>query len=110
MPGFRPDTWSFYRSANLFVLSSDFEGYPLVIIEAMLCGLTVASTACPTGPEEILAGGEYGYLARPGDKAALREAILAALDRPIDPEKLKRRAQTLSAGAADRYLRLMINE
>lgn len=108
MPGFRPDPSPFFRSANLFVLSSDFEGYPLVLIEAMYCGLTIASTACQTGPEEILNGGEFGYLAQCGDKSSLVAAISAGLDQPLDPSVLVRRAQTLSADSLDRYLALMV--
>jgi glycosyltransferase involved in cell wall biosynthesis len=107
-PGFVPDPSPYYRSANLFVLSSDFEGYPLVLIEAMHCGLTIVSTACATGPEEILNGGEFGYLARCGDRSSLVNAIGAALNKPVSQAKLKRRAETLSADAADRYLSLMI--
>jgi len=110
MPGFRLEPAPFYRSANLFVLSSDFEGYPLVLIEAMHCGLSVASTDCPTGPGEILNGGEFGNFAPCGDSLKLAEAMAAALDHPTDPEKLKRRAQNLSAQAADRYLQLLTGD
>jgi len=58
MPGFVIDPAPYYRSANLFVLSSNFEGYPLVLIEAMRCGLPIVSTDCVSGPAEILGDGE----------------------------------------------------
>ena len=110
MPGYRLDPAAFYRSADLLVSSSDYEGYPLVLIEAMHCGLSVVSTDCPTGPTEILDGGKFGFLTPCGDSLKLAEAMSAALDQPVDPTKLKNRAQKLSANAADRYLNLMTGD
>ena len=107
MPGFKVDPTPFYHSADLLVLSSDFEGYPLVLIEAMQCGTPIVSTDCLSGPSEILSGGEFGWLTPCGDAARLAEAMAAALVSPTDPGKLKTRANELSAGAADRYLELM---
>ena len=107
MPGFKVDPTPFYRSADLFVLSSDYEGYPLVLIEAMQCGTSIVSTDCLSGPSEILNGGDFGRLTPCGDAARLAQAIADALLCPTEPAKLKTRARELSAGAADRYLELM---
>jgi glycosyltransferase involved in cell wall biosynthesis len=107
LPGFR-DPWPFYESADLFVLSSDYEGFGLVIVEALRCGLTVVSTDCEAGPREILDGGRYGYLVPVDDEAALTAAMEGALERPLDPETLKARAEAISGqSTSDRYLELM---
>jgi glycosyltransferase involved in cell wall biosynthesis len=107
MPGFRLDPTPFYRSADLFVMSSDYEGYPLVLIEAMYCGVPIVSTDCPTGPAEILNWGEFGTLTPCGNSQRLAEAMAAALESPANPERLIARASELSGHTADRYLQLM---
>jgi glycosyltransferase involved in cell wall biosynthesis len=67
------DPMPYYRSAELFVLSSDFEGFALVLVEALLSGLPVVSTDCESGPREILGDGEFGTLVRCGDAEALAD-------------------------------------
>jgi glycosyltransferase involved in cell wall biosynthesis len=108
IPGAVPNPTAYYLSANLFVLSSDTEGFGNVIVEALACGLPVVSTDCPYGPAEILAGGRYGRLTPVGDADALARAILEALDLPHDPDALKRRAADFALeGVAENYLRLL---
>jgi glycosyltransferase involved in cell wall biosynthesis/peptidoglycan/xylan/chitin deacetylase (PgdA/CDA1 family) len=108
IPGAVPNPTAYYLSANLFVLSSDTEGFGNVIVEALACGLPVVSTDCPYGPAEILAGGRYGRLTPVGDADALARAILDALDSPHDPDALKRRAADFALeGVAENYLRLL---
>jgi len=53
--GFQKNPFSLIRRATLFVLTSDWEGFPLAPCEAMICGIPVISTDCPTGPRELLA-------------------------------------------------------
>ncbi|HYC96172.1 MAG TPA: glycosyltransferase [Sphingomicrobium sp.] len=108
MPGFQLNLGSYYRSADLFVLSSDFEGYPLVLIEALHCGLPIVSTDCLSGPAEILDHGEFGRLVPCGDSARLAEAMVEALQLPANPERLRQRAAELTANATDRYLELIV--
>jgi glycosyltransferase involved in cell wall biosynthesis len=98
----------FYNSADLFILSSDHEGFGNVIVEAMACGLPVVSTDCKSGPREILDNGRYGVLTPVGDADALAQAILKALNKSHDREALRRRAADFSPEiAATKYLRIM---
>jgi glycosyltransferase involved in cell wall biosynthesis len=107
LPGFR-DPWPYYETADLFALSSDIEGFGLVLVEAMRCGLTIVSTDC-IGAREVLDDGKYGYQVPIGDDAALAGAMEAALSNRLDPGVLRARAEELSGqGASDRYLELML--
>lgn len=110
LPGFSDDLWSFYAAASLFVLSSDFEGFGNVLVEAMAAGLPVVSTDCDFGPAEILDGGAYGTLVPCGSEELLAQAMADALAKPRDPELLKSRARDFAEDVAvDRYLELLLN-
>lgn len=79
MPGFVDNPWWFMANSNLFCLSSRWEGPPLVLIEALACGIPVVATDCPSGPAEILADVEAAELVPVGDRAALTAAVDAYL-------------------------------
>lgn len=106
--GFHADPAPFYATADLFVLSSDYEGFGNVIVEALSFGLPVVSTDCPAGPAEILENGRYGRLTPVGDAPALTRAMNDALDAPVDRDALIRRAADFAPEiAARRYLELL---
>ena len=108
LAGFQPDPTPFYKTADLFVLSSDYEGFGNVIVEALACGTPVVSTDCPSGPGEILDHGRFGRLVPVGDANALANAIREALDAPVDRDALKNRAAEFSPEiAARKYLELL---
>lgn len=108
MPGFFTDPTPFYASADLFVLSSNYEGFGNVIVEALACGKPVVSTDCPSGPREILADGQFGRLVSVGDAHALASAMVETLQATHDPDALKARAQEFSVEkAVGRYLELL---
>ncbi|MGH6785614.1 MAG: glycosyltransferase [Novosphingobium sp.] len=108
LPGFTRTPGDWYRSADLFVLSSHYEGLPLVIVEAMHCGLPVVSTDCRHGPDEILEHGRLGRLVPVDDDAALSRAMGEALDTPSEPASLRQRAADFSVDrAVDGYWRMM---
>ena len=98
--GFRPDPTPFYCTADLFVLSSDYEGFGNVIVEALAYGTSVVSTDCPSGPSEILEAGRFGFLTPVGDVDAMAEAIRIALSAPLSPEVLRCRAAAFSPKTA----------
>jgi len=105
MPGFVVDTYPWYRTADLFVLSSRWEGFGNVIVEALECGVPVVSTDCPSGPAEILENGRIGRLVPIQDPAALAASIAESLRNPVDRELLMRRARDFMVSAiADQYL------
>ncbi|SFG20594.1 Glycosyltransferase involved in cell wall bisynthesis [Novosphingobium sp. CF614] len=107
LPGYTADPGAWYNSADLFVLSSDYEGFANVVAEALGHGLTVVSTDCPNGPAEILAG--LGRLVPVGDAAAMAEAIISALAAPDDPAAARSRAAAFApAPIARRYRALLL--
>lgn len=106
--GFQAGPAPFYATADLFVLSSDREGFGNVIVEALAAGTPVVSTDCPAGPAEILDGGKFGVLAPVGDEMALAAAVEQALGMNPDRERLRARAHAFSPDvAAARYLELL---
>lgn len=68
------------KNAKIFAHSSRFEGLPTVLIEALICGIPVISSDCPTGPSEILKKGEVGCLYNVGDYKALSEYLCELLE------------------------------
>ncbi|MGY0611537.1 glycosyltransferase [Luteimonas sp. A501] len=107
--GYKADTAPWYANADLFVLSSDYEGFGNVIVEALEQGVPVVSTDCPSGPGEILEHGKYGRLVPVGDADALARAMLESLQSQHDHAVLKVRAQDFAVDkVADRYLDLLL--
>ena len=91
-PGFVENPFALMASAEVFVLSSEYEGFGLVLIEALACGCPVVSTDCESGPAEILEDGTYGPLVPVGNPRALADAIAATLEDPLGSETLRGRA------------------
>ncbi len=105
LAGFVEDTAPVYAHADLFVLSSDHEGFGNVIVEALEQGVPVVSTDCPFGPREILEDGKYGALVPVGDVGALAQAMLESLRTAHDHAALKTRARDFAVDTiSDQYL------
>lgn len=98
--GFCDNPFALMRQADLFVLTSDYEGLPNALIEAQGLGLPAVATRCPYGPDEIVEDGVTGRLADPGDAAGLARAIVEILG---DPEARRRMAAAAARRARERY-------
>ena len=106
LPGWMFNPFAFMARAALFVLSSRYEGFGNVLVEAMACGCPAVSTNCPAGPSEILE--DPDLLAPVGDPDALADIMLRALARPVDRETLRAKAKRFSLDrAADGYERVV---
>lgn len=107
--GFVPDPGPFYRAAALFVLSSAYEGFGNVIVEAMAAGTPVVATDCLSGPAEILSYGQFGRLVPVGDETQLADSITDCLENPLHPSTLiERSADFLPDVIATQYLKVLL--
>lgn len=80
--GFVTNPYPILRSADIFVLTSDYEGMPNALVEAQGLGLPAIATRCPTGPAEIVADGETGILVPVNDSGSLRAALIRLIENP----------------------------
>ncbi|MBI1260845.1 MAG: glycosyltransferase [Rhizobiales bacterium] len=107
--GFVSNPYAWMKAADLFVLTSRWEGLANVIAEALACGTPVVSTDCPSGPAEILKNGEFGILAPMADPAALAAAMDQALSTSWDKSMLMMRGNDFGIDAiADAYLKILL--
>ncbi len=89
-----------YLESSALVLSSRYEGLPMVLLEAMACGLPMLSYTCQCGPRDIIRPGYNGLLVDEGDVAGLAEAI----NRTIEEEDFRREMGRNSFAEANEYL------
>lgn len=111
--GFQENPFKYMAAADLFVLSSLFEGFGNVIVEAMACGVPVLATDCPCGPGEIIEDGVSGLLVRPASSEALAEGILRvfkdeALKKRLSEQGRERANDFNAETIADRYGELFL--
>lgn len=107
LPGFVQNPYAYMKRAAVFVLSSDWEGLPTVLIEALALGTPVVATDCPSGPMEILQGGKLGHLVPMKNASALAQAIAATLSEPPKPVSEEAYAGYTQPVVVDQYLQLL---
>lgn len=108
MLGHVANPFAYMAKASIFVLSSQSEGMPNVLAEALACGCPVVATDCPSGPREILDNGRYGRLVGVGEADAMAKAILDTLESP--PKRAFLRARGAEFGvdrAVQGYLKVL---
>lgn len=121
LPGFMANPYPLMRTAKLFVLSSNDEGFPNALVEAMALGAPVVATNCASGPSEILAEArrdrvagltfaQHGVLTPPNDVAAMSEALRAMTTDRRAHYGARAAARARAYGpeiAAERYWRVL---
>jgi len=106
--GFKKNPYPYLKNADLFVLSSRWEGSPNALTEALALGTPSIATNCMSGPKEILRGGELGPLVPVGDYKTLSEKIIEVLTSPPKKEKLTQGVQEYHyLTSAKKYLELL---
>lgn len=86
--GFQSDAAPYISRAEALVLASKYEGFGLVLVEAMVLGRPVVASDCPSGPAEVLDGGRAGILVPVGDVDALASALSQLAADPAMRERL----------------------
>jgi glycosyltransferase involved in cell wall biosynthesis len=109
LPGFIDNPYPYIVNASVFVLSSQWEGLPTVLVEALYCGPPIVATDCPSGPREILQNGEFGRLVPVGDSETLAEAIGDALDGKISRPPIESWQPYDLETVVDQYVDLLLN-
>lgn len=93
MMGRNGDIKTVYQATSLFVLSSDFEGMPNALIEAMAVGVPSISTDCPTGPADLISDGDNGILVPVNDKEALVKALRQMYTQKVNNSVMSKAAK-----------------
>ncbi|MEQ1494218.1 MAG: glycosyltransferase [Novosphingobium sp.] len=104
LPGHVSDPMPHYAAASVFVLSSDYEGVPAVVIEALAAGLPLVATRCSTSLPGLLGDGAFGRLIAVGDEHGFAGAMADVLEMPFDSTAARAAAAPFRiAVAAGRY-------
>lgn len=90
-----------YVKSDMLVMSSNYEGFPMVMIEAMACGLPVVSFDFKCGPKDIIQPGENGLLVRNGDIEGLASAMMKLMDDAAYRQRLSENAKGIISTYAE---------
>ena len=87
--GYKKNPFPYIVKSDYFILSSNFEGSPNVLVETGFLGTNIISTNCPTGPREILKNGKFGKLFPVGSEIHLKKIFLKLKKKKIINKKFK---------------------
>ncbi len=107
LPGFQVNPYPWIANAEAMVLSSDYEGFSSVVVEAVICGTLPISTNCPHGPNEIMTGDLARFLSDVRDPAALAKNIDKRLSVDFDFSKADVLSKITPENVVSRYLSLI---
>jgi len=110
LPGFVDNPYAYMARSAVFVLSSAWEGFGNVLVEAMAVGTPVVATDCPSGPAEILEGGKWGKLVPVGDIEKIAKAIIDTLEDLNRPDVAKRAQDFGIEKPVQNYLRVLLGD
>ena len=99
LQGRQTNVQEWMAESSMMVLTSKYEGFAMVLVEAMTCGLPVVSYACPVGPKSIISDGVDGFLVSPGDE----EAFASRICELIADHTLRRRMGSEAIKKAERF-------
>jgi glycosyltransferase involved in cell wall biosynthesis len=102
--GWQPDISDRLTTYDAFLMSSDYEGMPNALAEAMAMGLVCLSTDCKTGPKDMIDSGVNGFLAATGDEQSFADGILAITEMDL------RQCAAMGAAARDKILHMCSEE
>lgn len=109
LPGFEKYPEDYVHHSDVLVLSSNYEGFPNVIILSLMCGTPVVATDCSGGIREILDHGNYGLLTPPGSITEMSSAILQQLRKPFpSTESIRKRSSFFSKEKSTATLKNLI--
>jgi glycosyltransferase involved in cell wall biosynthesis len=106
--GFEENPYKYIFRCSAFIMSSKYEGFGNVLVEALSLGKPIVSTNCPNGPAEVLEDGLYGKMVAVGDPYSLASEMLNSLNTEVDIDFLKSRALSFSTDLiSNQYIDLL---
>ena len=110
LPGFQRNPYAFIAMADMFILSSRYEGLPNILIEALALGKRIVATDCESGPAEILQQGKYGPLVPVGSRDRMADAIREALQQPYACLRMPQATANFTQDTqVEKYIRIFSN-
>ena len=94
--GKTPDVSEYYKDSRIFVFTSAFEGFGLVLIEGLCFGLPEVSFDCPCGPDEIIEDGKNGFVIKDFNKALFAQKLAELMENERMQEEFSHRSKELS--------------